>query len=177
MCELNLWGIETLFHLYPPWFCNKCELNLWGIETCFPTLTHTIIPRVWIEPVRDWNYCLPLWSTSSHKVWIEPVRDWNNLSPHSLNKSILCVNWTCEGLKHLRTACAETPNLCELNLWGIETLAFSVGISLSWPRVNWTCEGLKLKIATISCGFISACELNLWGIETFESSWQNNLYR
>ena len=36
--------------------------------------------------------------------------------------SLAWVNWTCEGLKRfLNNSITLTWNLCELNLWGIET--------------------------------------------------------
>ena len=121
-CELNLWGIETITHYIKCYIIGKCELNLWGIET--------------------WFFC----SNDFQKfiVWIEPVRDWNSRGGAFFTCRCSCVNWTCEGLKRnilplLRT---QFP-MCELNLWGIETLEFPRPPSNKRYRVNWTCEGLK----------------------------------
>ena len=33
MCELNLWGIETIIRSKEYGLSYMCELNLWGIET------------------------------------------------------------------------------------------------------------------------------------------------
>ena len=77
VCELNLWGIETPLRIAGTWVFEKCELNLWGIETEVLFLLPPCHPKVWIEPVRDWN--------------------------QRYERCYICgdisVNWTCEGLK------------------------------------------------------------------------------
>ena len=147
-----------------------------------------MIREVWIEPVRDWNMVdkalgvleglrceLNLWGIETKKfsnfavkiefVWIEPVRDWNSSFIKLSSDFHSGVNWTCEGLKLFTLLFLfEFWKVCELNLWGIETLKKSVwGIKppvwiepvrdwnlgvgfISFTAnscVNWTCEGLK----------------------------------
>ena len=76
-CELNLWGIETIIKLSISWCWNSCELNLWGIETQTKNKTAYKFQKVWIEPVRDWNWKIKGCETTR----------------------LFRVNWTCEGLK------------------------------------------------------------------------------
>ena len=121
LCELNLWGIETVLIPKPMRLFAWCELNLWGIETLDFCFLEKQNPAVWIEPVRDWNLnwiCL----TSSNS---------------------LCVNWTCEGLKLKNFSCFKIAIFkCELNLWGIETVfAFLFSRSLLLCELNlWGIE-------------------------------------
>ena len=124
---------------------KKCELNLWGIET---------VCKVWIY----WG---------NYHVWIEPVRDWNKNFLNLRLSSWTCVNWTCEGLKHVSNTIFCHPYsvwIEPVRDWNSDkphgTIPSSVG-------VNWTCEGLKrCYIKWVKNGVI-LCELNLWGIETW----------
>ena len=56
LCELNLWGIETIKNLITQGVLGACELNLWGIETEIVWFWWKGERDVWIEPVRDWNF-------------------------------------------------------------------------------------------------------------------------
>ena len=116
------------------------------------------------------------------------MRDWNVRLNSSISRSLVCVNWTCEGLKHPRNFhIPATFTTCELNLWGIETgakrLIECFHLCVNWTCeglklqinsmdkyyttcVNWTCEGLKLIYVIIVIVWTQRCELNLWGIET-----------
>ena len=137
-------GLKQKMSFYHIWEKLPCELNLWGIETDTHPKMEFHNDKVWIEPVRDWNIrkrfqfagsvlCeLNLWgietrlSSSGHLgcalVWIEPVRDWNNILTMLKSVIVWCVNWTCEGLKPRWWFTFRTYlNMCELNLWGIET--------------------------------------------------------
>ena len=100
------WTCEglKLYHLYPPFFVfTPCELNLWGIETLTAKPIIGFILIVWIEPVRDWNL-------KSHPS-----------TAFFTNR----VNWTCEGLKHIfNLLLLPKEQVCELNLWGIETFIY-----------------------------------------------------
>ena len=99
-----------------------CELNLWGIETVFSPYSPAPQFWVWIEPVRDWNPQTTKTQPERQGVWIEPVRDWNYNLGIMVNLFGKCVNWTCEGLKLFLNKFSPCRNLlCELNLWGIET--------------------------------------------------------
>ena len=100
-------------------------------------------------------------------MWIEPVRDWNGFFISKARSLIICVNWTCEGLKQV---------------WPTNS-------TFLFLSVNWTCEGLKpwknwwdykdlqkvwiepVRDWNHSWSWVKqhitvACELNLWGIET-----------
>ena len=102
---------------------NWCESYLWGIETCKKCLFYPNLHHVWIVPVRDWN-------SQSHgrmlltmfPVWIEPVRDWNRLFSFRGDFVSPRVNRTCEELKRIKLSSSNScADLCESNLWGIET--------------------------------------------------------
>ena len=123
MCELNLWGIETINLATATRSIALCELNLWGIETDIEWRQLSAFAKVWIEPVRDWNWLqynstpacslceLNLWGIETSfelaapqnrpGVWIEPVRDWNAADDDLTLLLLYCVNWTCEGLKQI----------------------------------------------------------------------------
>jgi len=137
-------GLKRLWNFSAGGTTAECELNLWGIETpTFSVMSGGIVP-VWIEPVRDWNELTGEAVSEQMEVWIEPVRDWNSNSSSCVSSSWRRVNWTCEGLKHFYTKTRRNPEtrvnwtceglkpstlfaiqstlqMCELNLWGIET--------------------------------------------------------
>ena len=133
-CELNLWGIETIFIINALHDArNRCELNLWGIETLGWKVSSRTGTHVWIEPVRDWN------NIRKAVVWIGKIG----------------VNWTCEGLKPgLRRNFLKYLLQCELNLWGIETYVIyhiPTTILYVWiePVRDWNNFQPKYKIPLI----------------------------
>ena len=115
-------GLKHFLNLIRTSIGYVCELNLWGIETLANIGAMFDINPVWIEPVRDWNSFPVLKYFSPKAVWIEPVRDWNSFPALMTFILLLRVNWTCEGLKQpLSWIKRRQAYMCELNLWGIET--------------------------------------------------------
>jgi len=143
----------------------KFESNLWGIETLLFFEFFLFAPRVWIEPVRDWNknfygygikYLLGLNRTCeglklkrflrkslNFFVWIEPVRDWNRFF----------------------TPMPKGATKFESNLWGIETWEI-YGLFKFWFLFEsnlWGIETMNFQLFVLK---FYQFESNLWGIET-----------
>ena len=188
MCELNLWGIETLNYLvklrskYFVWiepvrdwnfafvFVNFVFVTVW-IEPVrdwnnLEDLPLGVLAYVWIEPVRDWNLKQLLNSNGSTPVWIEPVRDWNSQLIRSLPSNELV--WIEPVRDWNFTRMAGHPFLFARVNWtceGLKPFCVITRVMCGWC-VNWTCEGLKLGIRNQRHKIDNECELNLWGIET-----------
>ena len=166
MCELNLWGIETWLFSSLSSLLSLCELNLWGIETKISYPNYRNNTRVWIEPVRDWN-----WPFLRFQLPYTICVNWTceGLKREKLNATdckVFGVNWTCEGLKLWLTV-VLISGLLGVN-WTCEGLkrVFAEKLGSFVPCVNWTCEGLKLYYGRYFRRVNNKCELNLWGIET-----------
>ena len=129
-------------------------------------------------------------------MWIEPVRDWNIIALRHNWEIVVCVNWTCEGLKHV--SCSRCFNnqihvwIEPVRDWNLFIFAhiLNSSIGVNWTCeglkhyknlefqsfrlcVNWTCEGLKHVIEFWFPPNFDGCELNLWGIETLHKADHN----
>ena len=98
-CELNLWGIETFEFVKVIRANNSVNWTCEGLKRNSEILTLNLLECV-------------NWTCEGLKL--------NNIN-HKIN-NFLSVNWTCEGLKQVfKDKVNHDFNMCELNLWGIET--------------------------------------------------------